>query len=52
MRESDDQLSGIFAMGKVHRALKTFVSKDRKLSDLDLHLLKGFYVSNKRELEH
>lgn len=52
MRNSDDQLSGVFAMGKLHKSLKTFESKHRELQDIDYHLLKGFYVSNKIELEH
>ena len=39
-------------MGKLHKSLKTFESKHRELQDIDYHLLKGFYVSNKIELEH
>ena len=39
-------------MGKIHNALSTFVSSKRELKDIDIQLLKGFYVSTRQELEH
>jgi hypothetical protein len=37
-----------FALGKINRALRNF--EDQKLSPLDKHLIKGFYVNDKWEL--
>ena len=39
-----------FALGKINRALMKF-DKIQELKSLDKRLLKGFYISNKQELD-
>ena len=52
IRELDtpEPMKRILALGRLNKSIELF--RGKKLEELDRHLLKGFYVSNKRELEN
>ena len=47
---NDDPIIRIFALGRINNPLRNF--QDKALTYLDRRLLKGFYISDKLELEH